>query len=243
MKLERLLQSQGFGSRKGCRLLIQAGRLTVAGEPWLDPELDLDETGWCFEVDGEPWQYRERVYLALHKPAGVECSRTPQHHASVFGLLPLPLRERGVQCVGRLDQDTTGLLLLSDDGSFIHGLASPRRHVSKCYHAAVRHPLDASQLAALREGVQLHDEPAPLAALGAEALDERLLALTIDQGKYHQVKRMVAAAGNRVEALHRVALGGLVLGEGGLADLAPGQWRYLERDALLALGVDGPWLS
>lgn len=243
MKLERLLQSQGFGSRKGCCLLIKSGRVTAAGETLVDPDAEIAAADWRFEIDGESWQYRERVYLALNKPAGVECSRTPQHHASVFKLLPQPFLERGVQCVGRLDQDTTGLLLLSDDGDFIHALASPRRHVPKRYHAGLKHPLDEAQLEALRRGVRLHDEPEPLAALAAERLDERLLALTIDQGKYHQVKRMAAAAGNRVESLHRVAVGGLALGEGALAGLESGQWRYLDTAALATLGATGSWLS
>lgn len=147
-------------------------------------------------------------------------------------LLPAPYVERGVQPVGRLDADTTGLLLLSDDGQFIHHFTSPRRHVPKTYAVSVRHPLDDTQLTALRQGVQLHDEPAPLAALACAARDSHTLLLTIGEGKYHQVKRMVAAAGNRVDALHREAMGELALP----ADLAPGQWRELTAEDFSQLG-------
>ena len=122
-------------------------------------------------MDEQPWQAASKVYLLLNKPTGYECSRAPQHHLPVLRLLPAPYVERGVQPVGRLDADTTGLLLLSDDGQFIHHFTSPRRHVPKTYAVSVRHPLDDTQLTALRQGVQLHDEPAPLAALACAARD------------------------------------------------------------------------
>ena len=128
-----------------------------------------------------------------------------------------------MQPVGRLDADTTGLLLLTDDGPLIHRLTSPRRHVPKVYEAECAQPLTVDQLSRLRDGVQLHDEPAPLRAAAARRLTETRLALTLTEGKYHQVKRMVAAAGNHVVALHRSHFGALALP----ADLAPGQWRWL----------------
>ena len=131
---------------------------------------------------------------------------------------------RGVQCVGRLDQDTTGLLLMSDDGKFIHRMTSPRHHVPKVYEAVVKHPLDERQLSRLLEGVVLDDDPVAVRAQACSAVSERHLRMTLTEGKYHQVKRMVAAAGNRVEALHRVAVGRLELP----ADLAPGEWRWFD---------------
>ena len=232
MELERLLHNQGFGSRKECRALIAAGRVALADGPASNPKMQVAPAGLDFWVDGQPWRAADKVYLLLNKPAGYECSRAPQHHVSVLRLLPAPYQARGVQPVGRLDADTTGLLLLSDDGQFIHHFTSPRRHVPKTYAATVRHPLDEAQLAALRVGVQLHDEPAPLAALACAARDAHTLLLTIGEGKYHQVKRMVAAAGNRVEALHREAMGELTLP----AELAPGQWRALTADDFARLG-------
>ncbi len=231
MNLETILFSQGFGSRRQCRALVEAGRVTIGGAMCDDADAGFDTAGLHFEVDGMCWPYRERAYLALNKPAGYECSRDPQHHASVFSLLPPQLSERGVQCVGRLDQDTTGLLLLSDDGQFVHAFTSPKRKVPKTYLATLRHALDDTQLAALRDGVLLHGEPKPIAAVGAVARDAHALELTVMEGKYHQVKRMVAASGNRVEALHRERIGGYALPP----ELAPGTWRWLDEADLAAL--------
>jgi 16S rRNA pseudouridine516 synthase len=232
MDLETLLFSQGFGSRRQCRGIVAEGRVRIEGVVRDDPYAALPATrGLEFEVDDQRWIYREKVYIALNKPAGYECSRDPQHHPSIFRLLPAQLAERGVQAVGRLDQDTTGLLLLSDDGPFVHAFTSPRRKVPKVYLATLRHPLDDAQLAKLRAGVLLHGETKPSAALAAEARDERLLELTVLEGKYHQVKRMVAAAGNRVEELHRERVGGYALP----ASLAPGAWRWLDDADLAAL--------
>ena len=231
MLLERVLQSQGFGSRRGCRELIRAGRVLINGRPALEPSEELATPGLELTVDGERWRYRERVYLAMNKPAGHECSRAPEHHPSVFSLLPAPLLERGVQCVGRLDVDATGLLLLSDDGQFAHALSSPRRHVPRVYEVTAADPLDDRQLEALRAGVALKGESAPARADACTRLADRALRLTISEGRYHQVKRMLAAVGSRVVALDRVAIGALALPAG----LGPGQWRYLEEHELPAL--------
>lgn len=234
--LERLLHSQGFGTRRDCRALVRAGRVSVAGVPCDDPFAEFSPAGLVFTVDGVEWLWREHVYLLLNKPAGFECSHRTHHHPSVFGLLPAPLVQRGVQCVGRLDEDTTGLLLLSDDGQFIHALSSPKRKVPKLYAATLKHAADDALLQALRDGVLLHGESEPSRAVAAELRAPRELALTIAEGKYHQVKRMVAAAGNRVEALRRLAVGGLALP----ADLAEGSWRWLEAADLGRLSATGP---
>jgi 16S rRNA pseudouridine516 synthase len=231
MIFERLLHSQGFGTRRQCRALIESGAVTVGEAVLDDPDADLDPSGLSFIVDGEGWDYREHAYLMLHKPPGFECSRDPQHHASVFALLPRPLVARNVQCVGRLDQDTTGLLLLSDDGAFVHQNTSPKRKVPKRYRVGTARPIEDAQLEALRTGVLLRDESQALAAWAAEREDETTLLLTIQEGKYHQVKRMVAAAGNHVETLHREAIGALTLP----ASLEPGQWRWLDEADLAAL--------
>jgi 16S rRNA pseudouridine516 synthase len=153
-------------------------------------------------------------------------------------LLPPPLRQRpnkgavpGVQPVGRLDQDTTGLLLLTDDGKFIHRMSSPRRHVAKVYEVTARHAVEDRQLERLLQGVTLEDDPQPVRAAACERAGDRQLRLTLTEGKYHQVKRMIAAVGNRVEALHRSRIGALALP----ADLPPGQWRWLRPTELAAL--------
>ncbi len=228
LQLERLLHSQGFGSRKECRALIRHGRLAIAGETVDDPFCEIEAGGLVFAVDGKDWAWQEKACLMLNKPTGYECSHQPKHHASVYALLPPPLNGRGVQSVGRLDEDTTGLLLFSDDGQFIHAISSGKRKVPKTYRVTAKHAVDDAQIAALLAGVQLADEPEPVAAAGCERVGERELLLTVTEGRYHQVKRMVAAIGNRVEALCRVAVGGLALPP----DLAPGEWRWLTADDL-----------
>ena len=241
LALDRLLQRQGFGTRKACAALIASGQVCVraAGDDVFrictEPGQSFGTEGLCFTVDGAPWQYREHVYIALNKPAGYECSNQSLHHRSVFSLLPQPFINRRVQCVGRLDQDTTGLLLLSDDGAFIHALTSPKKHVSKIYQVTTKHPLDDQQLSALAEGVVLRDAPEPVFALDCRQLSANLLQLTIAEGKYHQVKRMLAAVGNRVEALHRVTIGSYHLPPG----LAVGAWAWLEDDDLARLRGSG----
>ncbi len=233
MNLESILFTQGFGSRRQCRALIADARVSVGGTVHTDADADFptSDSAFSFSVDGVVWPYREHAYLLLNKPAGYECSRDPQHHLSVFSLLPPQFAERGVQCVGRLDQDTTGLLLLSDDGKFVHQFTSPKRKVPKVYVATTRHPLDDAQLQALRSGVLLHGEPKPIAALDAQARDTHTLALTVLEGKYHQVKRMIAAAGNRCEGLHRERIGGLALPE----TFASGAWQWLDETDLGSL--------
>lgn len=237
LRLARALQTQGFGSRKGCVLRVRRGEVAVNGQVCEDPEAEFETGQLSFTLDGVDWPYREQASLIMHKPAGYECSHKPSHHPSVFSLLPPPLIERGVQCVGRLDQDTTGLLIFTDDGQFQHRMISPKRHVAKHYRAECADVVTDAQLAALRDGVQLNDEPAPLAALDCERAGERSLNLVLAEGKYHQVKRMVAAAGNHVVALHREAIGGYRLPP----ELAPGQWRWLTADELAQL--EQPWPS
>jgi 16S rRNA pseudouridine516 synthase len=153
----------------------------------------------------------------------------------VLTLLPEQFTWREVQPVGRLDHDTTGLLLMSDDGAFIHAQSSPRRHVPKIYVATTHDPVTDALLAQLRSGVQLHDEPAPLAAQLCAKVAEHELENELEQGKYHQVKRMLAAAGNHCSALRRIAIGGLKLDA---LDLAPGEWCYLDAEQLALLVPD-----
>ncbi|MEN3371713.1 16S rRNA pseudouridine(516) synthase [Dechloromonas sp. ZS-1] len=223
MQLERILQKHGFGTRKGCRALVRHERVAVNGEMCDDPFADIDTDGLVLTVDGVDWPYLEQATLMLNKPAGYECSRKPQHHLGVLELIPPQLRERGVQPIGRLDEDTTGLLLITDDGQLNHILSSGKRKVPKVYLATTKHPVDQAQIDQLLAGVLLNDEPEPIAAAAAEIADECLIRLTLTEGKYHQVKRMVAAVGNRVEALHRESIGSLSVP----ADLKPGQWRWL----------------
>lgn len=232
MQLDRILQKHGFGTRKACRTLVRHERVAINGEICPNPYAEIETDGLVFTVDGVDWPYAEFACLMLHKPSGYECSRKPLHHPSVLTLLPLPLRERDVQPIGRLDEDTTGLLLITDDGQLNHVLSSAKRKVPKVYLATTKHPVDQEQVDQLLAGVLLNDEPEPVAAAACEIAGEKLLRLTLTGGKYHQVKRMVAAVGNRVEALHRESVGELMLPD----DLKPGEWRWLTAVDLQKLG-------
>lgn len=223
MKTERILQSQGFGSRKECRSMIRAGVLRIQGEVVDNPFAEFPVEGLSFEVDGQLWHYREQAYLMLNKPAGYECSRKPTFHPSIFALLPAQFANRDIQPVGRLDQDTTGLLLLSDDGQFIHVWSSGKKQTPKRYRVTTTEAVQAGWLDRLLEGVQLHDEPALIKASSCCQTGEHELEMVITEGKYHQVKRMVVAAGGQVAALQRVQVGGLSLPD----DLPEGSWRWL----------------
>jgi 16S rRNA pseudouridine516 synthase len=228
MQLRQVLFSQGFGSRRECDALILAGQVRIGGRVVDDPGAELDAAGLVFHVRGEAWAFHDKALLMLHKPAGYECSARPRHHPSVLSLLPMPLRQRGVQPIGRLDQDTTGLLLFTDDGTLLHRLTSPKWHVPKHYAADCAELVTPGQVRRLLDGVVLRDDPRPVRATACQAVGERRLELTLTEGKYHQVKRMVAAAGNAVQALQRLRFGALELP----ADLQPGQWRWVERASI-----------
>jgi 16S rRNA pseudouridine516 synthase len=232
MQLDKLLQKHGFGTRKACRGLVRHERVAINGQLCEDPFAEIDTDGLIFTVDGVDWPYAEFACLMLNKPAGYECSRKPLHHPSVLTLLPVQLRERDVQPIGRLDEDTTGLLLITDDGKLNHVLSSAKRKVPKVYLATTKHPVEQAHVDQLLNGVLLNDEPEPICAAACEIVGENLLRLTLTQGKYHQVKRMVAATGNRVESLHREAIGDLGLP----SDLKPGEWRWLSTVDLKKLG-------
>jgi 16S rRNA pseudouridine516 synthase len=232
LPLARVLQSQGFGTRRECEGLVLHGLVRVNAELIDDPGAPVSPAGLVLEVEGEVWPYHETALVLLHKPAGYECSQKPRHHPSVLTLLPPPLRRRGVQPIGRLDEDTTGLLLLTDDGPLIHRLTSPKKLVHKVYRVQCRHPVSAEQRARLCAGVVLDDDPQPAMAVAAETVAECELDLTLTEGRYHQVKRMLAAVGNRVDALHRWRFGALTLPDG----LAPGQWCWLPEGEAAVMG-------
>ncbi|MGU3313122.1 pseudouridine synthase [Acinetobacter sp. M5A5_2a] len=233
MLLEKILQSQGFGSRKYCQQLIKNGSVSVDGEVADDLKKQFSLENLEFSLFGQTYQYREQVYIALKKPKGFECSHQPQHHQSVFSLLPEIMIHRGVQAIGRLDQDTTGLLLLTDDGKYLQALTHPRKHVPKVYHVTTLDPVTPEQIVMLCEGVSLHQEKGIFAATDVAMLETHKLTMTIHQGVYHQVKRMIAAVGNKVEALHRHQVGQLVLPE-----IADGEWIYLsEQQKQLAQNI------
>lgn len=229
MRLEQILFTQGFGTRHECKGLIVNGHVTINQTVVEDPQSDFDVNGLIFSVDGVNWPYVEKAIIAMNKPTGYECSRKPLHHPSVLSLLPAPLRNRGVQPVGRLDEDTTGLLILTDDGALIHRLTHPKKHVSKIYRVTAKHAMTQEMFGRLLDGVMLDGEREKVAADDLVQIDDYVFEMQITQGKYHQVKRMVAAVGNRVSALHRVALGNYHLPD----DLTVSKWRFIRREELI----------
>lgn len=237
MTIVQALFSQGFGTRRDCDGLVRGGHVRLRGETCLDPHAEVVLEGLVLQVRGETWPCHAKALLMMNKPTDVECSQKPRHHPSIYSLLPPPLRRRDVQSIGRLDADTTGLLLFTDDGTLLHKLTSPKHHVPKVYEVGCKHPVTDRQIEQLLAGVALHDDPATVQAAAAVATGvqpdgrgEPLhgLRLTLLQGKYHQVKRMLAAVGNRVERLHRSGFGPLRLPD----TLAPGQWQWLDASAI-----------
>jgi 16S rRNA pseudouridine516 synthase len=231
LPLEKILFSQGFGTRRYCSQLVLAELVKVNGDIVTDPDQLIELADLTLEVEGHRWDFHEKAYLVFHKPSHYECSHKTKHHPSVFNLLPQPFTERGVQCVGRLDQDTTGMLLLSDDGQFIHQMTSPKKNIGKTYVIQTASPITTKQIEHLLNGVVLDDDPQPCYAKYCSQESENTLVMTIVEGRYHQVKRMLAAVGNHVVQLHRRAIGNFQLPE----DLIEGQWRWLTEEDILAL--------
>lgn len=221
MTLLQVLQQQGLGSRKVCLALIADGQARVDGVVSTNPKQTVDpyRVSYCWDDVWHDWQ--ETLLIMLHKPLGYECSARPQFHHSVLDLLPSLYRQRGIAPVGRLDVDTSGLLLLTDDGQIIHQLTHPKRHVPKTYALTLADPLTPAQLEALGREIELNDDPKPVRALSVTQTGEASLTLVIDEGRYHQVRRMVGAVGNRVETLVRTQIGALQLPD----DLPVGAWR------------------
>lgn len=230
MQLIKYLQAQGFGSRKQCQWLIRDGLVTINHMLQNRPDADIDSNQVSSliidqtEFSPIPLPY---FYICMHKPADYETSHKPQYYPSVFSLLPEPLRHLPMQAVGRLDVDTTGILLITNDGQFNHRCTSPRHKLPKQYRISLKHAATPQLCPTLCQGVLLHDEQEIITADQAELIDEHTLSMTITSGKYHQVKRMIAAAGNRVEALHRQTFGNW-----SAEDLAPGQWRFFQPEPL-----------
>ena len=245
MQLQDILYSQGFGTRRICAGLVQQGYVQVDLGRGLatcdDATYDvIVQEAMPFSVQGVSWPYHAKAYVLLHKPAGYECSHKPSSWPSLYTLLPAPLRLRpqksavqGVQAVGRLDQDTTGMLVLTDDGPLIHRMSSPRHHVAKVYEVTTAEPITDKQVQRLLEGVVLDDSPKPVKAADCMAVSQNHMRLTLTEGKYHQVKRMLIAVGNAVVGLHRSQIGAMPLPQ----DLAPGQWRWITPDELQALSA------
>ena len=231
ISLEKILFSQGFGTRRYCSDLVYAELVKVNGVLAEDPEERITPENLILNVEGKDWEYHEKAYLAFNKPANYECSHKTTHHPSVYSLLPSPFVERGLQCVGRLDYDTTGLLLISDDGQFIHKMTTPKKNIGKLYQITTSEPITQKQIDHLLNGVVLDDDPKPCIATACKQISDHVLVMTIVEGRYHQVKRMIAAVGNQVAKLHRTEIGAYQMP----GDLAEGEWRWLYPEDLKQL--------
>lgn len=228
LTLDRLLASIGFGSRKEARALVRMGLVELDGEVLDDPFMEFTSRPESIMVNGEDVPTVEKLYVMLHKPVDVECSHNPRDHQSVYSLLPDRFSAMGIQTVGRLDADSEGLLLLSNQGDFIHRVESPKKGCLKRYRVTLAREFTDAQEKELLAGVMLKDERRPV--LAREIVrEEGSVVIAIGEGLYHQVRRMFAAVGNHVETLERISIGPLQLD----ATLGKGGWRFLS-DAEIA---------
>ncbi len=236
VRLDRLLANLGYGSRKEVQALARHGQVTIDGEHVRDAEQrialtpDLQDR---LRVNQQPVDPLPGMALMLNKPLGVTCSHK-ESGPLVYDLLPTRWRARdpAISTIGRLDKDTSGLLLMTDDGGLLHRVISPKHHVAKRYLATLDRPLRGDEAEAFASGtLMLEGETKPLLPAELEVLSPTSARLTITEGRYHQVRRMFAAMGNHVTALHRESLGGLALPE----DLEPGGWRLLTAADMAAI--------
>ena len=221
-RLDKVISATGKKSRREVKLLVKQGRILVDGVPASAPEMKVDPLVSEILLDGENIGYQRFTYIMLHKPAGVLSAVEDKRQKTVLDLLPEELQRRGLSPVGRLDKDTEGLLLLTNDGELTHQLLSPRRHVDKVYYARVDGRLEQADCAAFAAGITLGDGLACMPA-GLEILSANEALVTLQEGKFHQVKRMLAFCGKPVVYLKRLSMGPLRLDE----TLQPGEFRHL----------------
>lgn len=228
-RVDKLLSSMGYGSRKEMARLAQAGGITLDGAPLVDVSARIPITPDLpsrLQIEGRALDPIAGMVILLNKPLGMSCSHK-EIGPLVYDLLPPRWRRRdpGISTVGRLDKQTSGLLLLTDDGKLLHRIISPKHHVQKTYRATLARPLNGTEGALFASGqLMLEGEDKPLAPAHLDIITETEALISVTEGRYHQVRRMFAATGNHVEALHRQTLGGLALPD----DLAPGAWRLLD---------------
>jgi 16S rRNA pseudouridine516 synthase len=239
-RLDRLLANLGYGSRKEVQALVSSGKVVLDGKVLKDAGLRVAVDATLPErmtIRGLPVDPPAPLVLLMHKPLGVTCSHK-EDGPKIYDLLPRRwrLRDPALSTVGRLDKDTSGLILITDDGDYLHRVISPKRHVPKAYLAALDRPLAGTEGEIFAAGtLMLEGEEKPLLPATLDVVDEKTARLTITEGRYHQVRRMFAAVGNHVVTLHRERIGGLVLP----ADLEPGQYRILPAAEAEGVFADG----
>ena len=233
IRLDKYLADAGAGTRSQVKRLIRSGAVTVDGKQATDPGMKLEASAAAVLCGGQPVRRPGPLYIIMNKPKGVISSTEEENDRTVVDLLPEDLR-RGMFPAGRLDRDTEGLLLLTNDGKLAHRLLSPKKHVEKVYLAEVDGPVTDEMPALFASGLDIGDEkpalPAKLEAVENRG-DSALARVTLTEGRYHEVKRLFSAVGRNVVSLRRISMGGLELP----ADLAPGEWREMTEDELAAL--------
>ena len=236
-RLDKVLAGTGRWSRREVKLLVRQGQVRVNGMAAVSAEEKIDPETAVITVGGESIRLQKFTYVMLHKPAGVLTATEDRRQATVLELLPAELRRRGLSPVGRLDKDTEGLLLLTDDGALAHDLLAPKKHVDKVYFVRTDGALDDADCKAFEQGITLGDGleclPAKLEILKSDAQSEALI--TIREGKFHQIKRMLASRGKPVVYLKRLSMGSLTLDEG----LSKGEYRMLTAEEIKNLRESG----
>ena len=227
MRLDKLLSQCGFGSRKDVKALLKQKMVTVDGEAVTRPEAHVDPTSSQIMVGGEAVVYEKYIYLMMNKPPGVISATHDRRDRTVIDLLDERLQGQDLFPVGRLDKDTTGLVILSNDGGFAHRALSPKKHVEKVYRAVVNRPVTAQDIGAFAAGLALGDGFVCMPA-ALSSVDEGAAQVVIKEGKFHQVKRMFAAVGIDVLVLERVAFAGITLDKG----LPQGEYRPLNMEEM-----------
>lgn len=232
-RLDKILASQGTLSRRDVKEIVKKGRITVNGVVAKKSDIKIDIDNDTVTLDGETLSLKEHIYIMLNKPQGIVSASESDTDETVVDLVPDELYRKGLFPAGRLDKDTTGFVLITDDGDFAHKILSPKNHIFKTYLATLEHTLSDSDIQMLEKGITLADGTT-LKEAKVEIIkdgEHPLVQIMICEGKYHQVKRMFAAAGNKVIALHRSKMGNLELDK----DLKPGECREITENELILL--------
>lgn len=242
IRLDKYVAYSDVGTRKQVQKLIIKGHVKVNGLVQKDASTQIDVTSSFVELDDQSICYRKNVYIIMNKPKGYVSATVDRYNKTVMDILPSWVMRRKMAPVGRLDSDTTGLLMITDDGAFNHFMTAPKRHIDKVYHAQIDKPVTIEHVEAFASGMRLKDfiaEPAILSKAESNYDEEFAARVTIHEGKYHQVKRMFGVLGINVYSLERIAIGDIILP----VDMKEGQWREFSAEELRLLKLQNPYLK